>query len=191
MRKVVAIENMTLDGFADSQQGLGFEWTSRGYSEEVDTFSNQHVRADVDTAMYGRRTFLGMRDFWSKVPGNPDATPSERAHAEWVNNVEKIVFSTTLDSAGWHNARIISGDTAAQVKALKAGPGGTMAVYASPKLVHAFADMGLVDEFRIVLHPVTIGGGTPLFHDRSGLDLDLAESKVFDSGAVYLRYRVA
>ena len=191
MRKVVAIENMTLDGFVDSQQGLGFEWTSRGYSDEVDTFGNQHVRADVDTAMYGRRTFLGMRDFWSKVPDSPDTTPSERAHAEWVNNVEKIVFSATLDSAGWHNARIINGDTAAQVEALKAGPGGAMAVYASPKLVHAFVGMGLVDEFRIVLHPVTIGTGTPLFPDRSGLDLDLLESQVFDSGAVYFRYRVA
>jgi len=191
VRKVAAIENMTLDCFVDSGQGLGFEWTSRGYSDDVDTFGNQHVRADVDTAMYGRRTFLGMRDYWSQVPGNPDATPSERAHAEWVNNVEKIVFSTTLDKAGWRNTRIINDDTAAQVKTLKAGPGGTMAVYASPKLVHALVGMGLVDEFRVVLHPVTIGTGTPLFHDRSGMDLDLLESKVFDSGAVYLRYRVA
>src|ERR1700746_3568688 len=90
MRKVVAIENATLDGFADSQEGLGFEWTARAYDEEVDRFSNEHVRADVDTAMYGRATYLGMQGFWSNMLDNPSGTPTERAHAEWVNNVDKV-----------------------------------------------------------------------------------------------------
>ena len=132
-----------------------------------------------------------MREYWSAVPENPEATAHERAHADWVNNVEKIAFSTTLESAGWNNARVIGADVAPQVQALKAGPGGTMMIYASPTLVHSFVDMGLIDEFRIVVHPVTLGGGTPLFHDKTTLDLDLVESKAFASGAVYLRYQVA
>ena len=103
MRKVVAIENATLDGFADSQEGLGFEWTARAYDEEVDRYGNEHVRADVDTAIYGRATYLGMQGFWSNMLDNPDGTPDERAHAEWVHNVPKIVFSTTLESADWAN----------------------------------------------------------------------------------------
>src|SRR5438067_1023842 len=74
MRKIVAIENVTLDGIADSQEGLGFEWTARGYDDEVDRYSNEHVRADVDMAMYGRATYLGMEGFWSKMLDNPDAT---------------------------------------------------------------------------------------------------------------------
>jgi hypothetical protein len=82
MRKVVAIENVTLDGFADSREGLGFEWTARAYDDTVDRYSNEHVRRDVDMAMYGRATYLGMQGFWSMMLGNPDAKPSERAHAE-------------------------------------------------------------------------------------------------------------
>ena len=190
MRKVVAIENATLDGFADSQEGLGFEWTARAYDEEVDRYSNEHVRADVDTAIYGRATYQGMQGFWSSTLDNPNASPAERAHAEWVHNVEKVVFSTTLDAASWANSRLISGDAAEEVKALKARPGRTMAIYASPKLVHAFIDLGLIDEFRILVHPVTLGRGTPLFHDKAKLDLELLESKVFESGAVYVRYHV-
>jgi dihydrofolate reductase len=190
MRKIVAIENVTLDGFADSQQGLGFEWTARAYDEEVDRYSNEHVRADVDTAMYGRATYLGMQGFWSNMLGNPGATPGERAHAEWVHNVDKIVFSTTLDSAGWANSRLISGNVAEEMEKLKAKPGGTMAIYASPKLVHAFIDMRLINEFRILVHPMTLGHGTPLFHDKAQLDLELLESKAFTSGAVYIRYQV-
>ena len=191
MRKMVAIENASLDGFADSQEGLGFEWTARAYDEEVDRHGNQHVRADVDMAMYGRSTYLGMQGFWSSVLDNPDAKPSERAHAEWVNSVDKVVFSTTLESASWANSRLIGGNVAEEVTTLKAGPGGTMAIYASPKLVHTFIDLGLIDEFRILVHPVTLGRGTPLFHDGAKLDLALLESKVFDSGAVYVRYAVA
>ena len=190
MRKVVAIENVTLDGFADSQEGLGFEWTARAYDDEVDRYSNEHVRADVDTAMYGRATYLGMQGFWSSVLDNPNGSPTERAHAEWVNNVDKLVFSTTLESADWANSRLISGNVAEEVATLKALPGGTIVIYASPKLVHGFVDLGLIDEFRILVHPVTLGRGTPLFHDKAKLELELLESKAFGSGAVYVRYQV-
>jgi dihydrofolate reductase len=190
VRKIVAIENVTLDGFADSQEGLGFEWTARAYNAEVDRYSNEHVRADVDTAMYGRATYLGMQGFWSKMLDSPNSTPTERAHAEWVNGVDKVVFSTTLESAGWANSRLIGGNLAGEVATLKARPGGTIAIYASPKLVHAFVEEGLIDEFRILVHPITLGHGTPLFHDKAKLDLELLESKAFDSGAVYVRYQV-
>ena len=190
MRKIVAIENVTLDGFADSHEGLGFEWTARAYDDEVDQFGNEHVRADVDMAMYGRATYLGMQGFWSSMLDNPNGSPTERAHAAWVNNVDKVVFSTTLESADWTNSRLISGKVADEVATLKAQPGGTIAIYASPKLVHGLVDLGLIDEFRILVHPVTLGRGTPLFHDRAKLDLELLESKAFESGAVYVRYQV-
>ncbi len=190
MRKLVAIENVTLDGFADSQEGLGFEWTARAYDDEVDRYSNEQVRADVDTAMYGRATYLGMQGFWSTMLDSPNGTAAQRAHAKWVNDVDKVVVSTTLESADWANSRLIRGDVAEEVATLKAQPGGTIAVYASPKLVHGFVDLGLVDEFRILVHPVTLGRGTPLFHDRAKLDFELLESKAFGSGAVYVRYQV-
>lgn len=203
MRKLVALEQVTLDGFAASNEGLGFEFTWRTYSEDIQRYNDEHIRADIDTTVYGRRTYLGMQAFWSDEPSDvplwggmtpyrdmPDADRSPETHFAWVNQVPKIVFSTTLTSATWRNSRLIRDNVAAEVEALKASPGGTMAIYASPKLVHSFVEMGLIDEFRLILHPVTIGSGTPLFHDKSKLELDLVESKAFPSGAIYLRYSV-
>jgi dihydrofolate reductase len=149
------------------------------------------VRADVDMALYGRATYLGMQGFWTSMLDNAEATAAERAHAEWVNNVAKVVFSTTLESATWANSRLISADITAEVGALKDAPGGTMAVYASPRLVHTLIDLRLIDEFRILVHPLTLGRGTPLFHDAAKLDLELMESRAFGSGALYARYAVA
>ncbi|WP_062998018.1 dihydrofolate reductase family protein [Nocardia mikamii] len=188
MRTLVAFEHMTLDGYASSGQDLGFEFTFRAYDDELQAYA-EHIQADFDTAIYGRETYLGMFGHWSQQP-NAESSPGERRHAEWVNAVDKIVCSTTLESAEWNNTRLISSDVAAQIEALKREEGGVIAIYASPKLVHSFIDMGLVDEFRIVVHPVTLGSGIPVFHDKAKLDLDLLESKAFGSGAVYLRYQV-
>jgi dihydrofolate reductase len=189
MRKLVAFDHVTLDGFASSGQGMGIEWTHRAYSEELAVYGQEHIQADFDMAVYGRVTYLGMYEYWSTQP-TADSSAQERAHAEWVNAVDKVVCSTTLESADWHNTRLIKGNLADEFTALKAQPGGTIAVYASPKLVHSLIDLNLVDEFRLVVHPVVIGSGTPLFPEKAALDLDLLESKSFGSGAVYLRYRV-
>ncbi|MFI5782084.1 dihydrofolate reductase family protein [Nocardia sp. NPDC051570] len=189
MRTVAAFEHMTLDGYASSGQGTGFEWTFHAFSDEFAEFADGHLRADIDTAIYGRQTYLGMYGYWGDQP-TAESSAHERAHAEWVKAVDKIVCSTTLESADWNNTRLIRGDLAREFAELKAGPGGTMAIYASPRLVHSFVDLGLIDEFRLIVHPVVLGSGTPLFHDKSALDLDLMESQAFESGAIYLRYRV-
>jgi len=188
MRKLVAFDHMTLDGFASSGQGMGFEWTHRAYTGELVAYA-PNIQADFDMAVYGRETYLGMYSYWGSQP-TAETAPSERAHAEWVNAVDKVVCSTTLASADWHNTRLISGNLAEEFTQLKARPGGTIAIYASPKLVHSFLDLNLIDEFRIVIHPVVIGSGTPLFHEKSSLDLELLESRSFDGGAVYVRYQV-
>ena len=169
---------------------MGLEWTFRAYSDELAAYVDDHVRADFDTAVYGRRTYLGMYEYFGSKP-TPESDEHERAHAEWVNAVDKIVCSTTLESAEWNNTRLIKGDLAAEFTRLKNQPGETIAIYASPKLVHSFIDLGLIDEFRIFVHPVTVGSGTRLFPENPGLELNLVESKSFASGAVYLRYSVA
>jgi dihydrofolate reductase len=191
VRKVVAIEHVSFDGYADSGRGLGFEWTARAYDDEVDRFGNEHVRADVDTAMYGRATYLGMQGFWEPMLGNPEASATEAMHAAWVNAVPKVVFSTTLTSADWANTTLVRDDLPTAVKELKQSPGETLAIYASPRLVHTFIAEGLLDELRVMIHPVVLGGGTPLTLSGAELDLELVESKTFASGAVYVRYQLA
>jgi dihydrofolate reductase len=189
MRKLVAFDHVTLDGFASSGQGMGIEWTHRAYSEEFAAYGQEHIQADFDMAVYGRATYLSMYEYWASQP-TVESTAHERAHAEWINALDKVVCSTTLESAGWNNTQLIKGNLTEEFTALKAKPGGTIAVYASPKLVHSLIELNLVDEFRLVVHPVVIGSGTPLFPEKATLDLNLLESKSFTSGAVYLRYQV-
>ncbi len=188
MRKLVALEHVTLDGYVSSRRDLGFEWTWRAYSDEVAAYGDEHIRADVDTAVYGRETYLGMYGFWSSRPA--DSSGHERAHADWVNAVDKIVCSNTLETAEWNNTRVIGGDLAAAFGELKTQPGGTLSVYASPTLVHSLIELGLIDEFRLLVHPVAIGSGTSLFPDKCEMTLDLLESHSFGSGVVYNRYQV-
>lgn len=189
MRKIVAFAHMTLDGYASSNEGMGLEWTHRAYTEELADYA-QHIQDDFDLPVYGRETYLGMSGYWSAQP-TAESTATEREHAEWVNAVEKIVVSTTLDSADWNNTRLVDGDLADEFGRLKETDGGTIAIYGSPKLVHSFLALGLIDEFRIVVHPIVIGGGTPLFPVGTALELDPVESHTFESGAVYLRCSVA
>lgn len=189
MRKLVAFDHVTLDGFASSGQGIGIEWTHRAYSEELAAYGQEHIQADFDMAVYGRATYLGMYGYWANQP-TAESSAHERTHAEWVNALDKVVCSTTLESADWHNTRLIRGNLVEEFTALKATRGGTIAVYASPKLVHTLLDLALIDEFRLIVHPVVIGSGTSLFPRNAALDLALLESRSFASGAVYLRYQV-
>jgi dihydrofolate reductase len=131
-----------------------------------------------------------MQGFWSQMLDNPAAGPNERAHARWVHDVEKVVFSTTLPSADWNNSALVSTDLALKVKHLTERDGGALAIYASPKLVHSFLADGLLDELRVMIHPVILGGGTPLIPVGTRLDLELLESRSFPSGAVYVRYQL-
>lgn len=189
MRKVVSFMHVSLDGFAASDEGMGLEWTFRGMNDEISDFVNT-LLSDVDTAIYGRQTYQGMQGYWSTVPDNPESTQHEREHARWVEQIHKLVFSTTLESADWTNSRLIKDHIAEEVNALKHQPGQTMLIFGSPKLVHSFIHHGLIDEYRLFLHPTVIGDGTPLFRDVK-VNLNLVESKTFSNGVVYLRYQPA
>ena len=191
MRKLVVLMHVSLDGFAASNEGLGLEWTFRGMSEEVAQAANTCLR-DVDTAIFGRRTYQGMQAFWSTVPDNPESRPDQIAHARWLEQNTKLVFSTTLSDFTWVNSRLIKEHLAEEINALKQQSGHTMMTLGSPRLVHSFLPLGLIDEYRLFLHPIALGGGIPLFKDlKKMMNLNLVESKTFGNGVVHLRYQSA
>jgi dihydrofolate reductase len=110
--------------------------------------------------------------------------------AAGMNRAEKIVFSRTLDSADWHNTRIIRDNMVEQIRQLKQNPGNDLTLLGSGSILTQFADHGLIDEYQIMLDPVAIGQGTPLFNDISRpLDLKLTMSRTFKSGVVLLHYQ--
>jgi dihydrofolate reductase len=107
-----------------------------------------------------------------------------------MNNLPKVVFSKTLPAAGWADTRIARGDLTAEIAALKSEPGGDIMAHGGATFVQALSGAGLIDEYRLVILPVALGHGLPLFKDlERPLRLDLAEAKSFPDGTVIHVYR--
>ena len=185
MRKVIAFMHVSLDGFVAGPNGE-LEWAI--VDEEVNPYVDQLFKS-VDTALYGRATYLGMQSYWPTVLEDPEAAPREREHARWVENISKIVFSTTLPGADWNNSRLIKDHIAEEITALKQQPGGNLMIFGSPHLTHTFIHLDLIDEYRLFLNPIVLGSGTPLFQDvKKWTKLKLLGAQTFQAGVVALHY---
>lgn len=192
MRKLAVFMHVSLDGYASPEDG-SLEWTFQGMNEEVSQAAHV-LLSDVDMALFGRQTYQGMQGYWTTVPGNPESTPGEIEHAHWLEQVTKVVCSTTLETTDWNNSILIKDHSVEHINALKQQPGQTMKIFGSPKLVHSLLDLdpGLIDEYRLFFHPVVLGDGVPLFKNvKESLNLNLIDSRIFGNGVVHLRYQSA
>ena len=186
-RNLALSENMTVDGVIDFDEG----WFSPpGADSGLDTSDLEDVlrehMARQDALLLGRRTFEAFRDYWPKQANDRTGI------AAHLDRVPKFVFSSTLDDPHWENTTVLRGDPASEVRALKEQPGGEIAVGGSISIVWELIAAGLVDEFRLFVHPVVVGHGRRLFENgaaRPGLELTGATE--FRSGVVLLTYRTA
>jgi class 3 adenylate cyclase len=183
MRLIVTVF-MTLDGVVE---GPGFDehrdgrnaWALRVQTEEDEAYNEGQLFA-ADALLLGRRTWQIWAAFWPTATG---------ALADRLNAIPKYVVSNTLTRAGWTNSTIVSGDVKRRIEDLKAQPGGELVVYGSPGLVDHLLKDELVDEYRILVYPVVLGGGKRLFRDRIATHhLRLVRSRTFGSGVVLLAY---
>jgi len=185
-RKVISLMHVSLDGFTAGPNGE-LEWAivdEESYADVADLLTT------VDTALYGRVTYQMMEGYWPTVSANPASTEDERHHARWIEQVQKIVFSRTLDSVTWNNTRLVKENIAEETARLKQLPGEDLMIFGSPSIVHALTQRGVIDEYRINVNPIVLGGGTPLFKERAGsIALELLEAKTYRSGVVGLHYR--
>lgn len=187
MRKLIAFMHISLDGYVAPPDG-SFDWMS--YTEELAADAGELSQA-ASAAMYGRNTYLSMEGYWPTVLGNPDCTAQEREHAAWLENVHKIVISSTLDKVTWNNTTLIKTEVAAEVNKLKAEGDGYILIFGSPGLTHSLAALGLIDEYRVNIHPTALSHGTPLFvQDAPITKLKLTHARTFASGVVGLHYAV-
>lgn len=184
MRKVLYVLNVSLDGFFEGPDG-DLSWSVP--DEELHQHFNNLDRR-IDLHLYGRRLYENMSAFWPTAEQNPAASPIVLEYARIWKAMPKIVFSKTLTSVGW-NSTLFRGDIASEVKRLKAQPGGDMSV-GGAELAASFMQLGLVDEYRVYVHPVVIGRGRPMFPPLSNsLRLELIGIQSFGSGVVLLNYR--
>ena len=130
----------------------------------------------VGTHIMGRVTYEQMARHWPTATGE---------YAEFMNTLPKVVFSKTLSSASWTGSRIAHGDLAEEMAALKNEPGGEIMAHGGAAFVQALSRLGLIDEYRLVILPVALGNGLPLFKDLDKpLRLHLAEATSFPDGTV-------
>lgn len=114
----------------------------------------------------------------------------ERDHAKCIDKTTKIVLSTTLDKVEWNNSRLVKENAAEEIKNLKQQQGKDMVILGSPRLAHYLMQLDLIDEYKIAVSPVLIGGGLPLLQGiKEKIKLKLIENKTFDSGAIALAYQ--
>jgi len=186
MRSVTFAMSASLDGYIVGPDGT-FDWTPP--DPEIFRFWIEETRK-VGVHLLGRRLYETML-YWETAADDPSL---DEAQLEWVavwNPLPKVVFSTTL-SAVQGTARLASGGLAEEIERLRGEPGEGNIALGGATLAAEAAASDLIDEYRVLVHPVLVGGGTPFFPQRERrVDLDLVETRTFSSRVVYLRYRVA
>ena len=188
MRKVVLLEHVSLDGFLAGPQGE-MDWIS--VDDDIWEYVIPVTEA-ADTAIFGRVTYQMMESYWPTAADSPQATRHDIDHARWLNGATKLVFSKTLPAAPWGatgTATLVNDDSVEVMHTLKQQPGRDLVLIGSASLARTFIRLGLIDEYRLNLNPVVLGGGTPLFPDAADMrQLELVASRTFSSGVVGLQY---
>lgn len=175
--------NVSVDGYIADARG-NIDWSEP--SEELHRYWNDFARQTA-LSFYGRRLYDLMSAYWPTADQDPDATPVTLDFARVWCTMPKVVFSRTLESVGW-NSRLERGDPVEVVRRLKAETDGTLEL-AGATLAAPVVRAGLVDEYRMVVTPTAVGGGTPFFPTLpSWMSLRLLENRTFPGGTVLLRY---
>ncbi len=190
MRKVIVTMWMTLDGFIAGPNGE-MDWVAEGFDEAMGTYEYEVVSA-ADTLLLGRVTYESFAGSWPKVPDNPSVSEGEKAYARQLNAMRKIVFSKTLEKADWHNSTLLKELTPEAIEHLKQQPGKDIVIYGSASIVQALTNLGLIDEYQLLVYPMLLGSGKPLFKDiATRVKLKLVKTEAPGSGVVRLYYQPA
>jgi dihydrofolate reductase len=183
MRNLIYSMGVSLDGFIAGPDG-DIDWSAP--DEELHRFHNQQTR-ELGTHLCGRRLYEVMR-YWDTADQNPSAAEHELEFARIWQTLPKIVFSRTLTEVEG-NARLATQGIAEEVAKLREQPGKDLGV-GGAGLASTCIELGLVDEYRLFVSPVVLGGGTPYFPAlEDWTNLELVETQTFGSRVVYVRYR--
>lgn len=181
MKKLSAFNFITINGYLNGPDG-DISWHRHGTEENQ--FASESMKSG-NSLLFGRKTYEMMAGYWPTTM----AIKNDPVIARGMNDAEKIVFSKTLTKAEWNNTRIISNKITDEIKQLKKLPGNDMTLLGSGSILTMFAEYGLIDEFQIMIDPVAIGIGTPVFGNiKKPFNLKLVDVKTFKSGVLLLIY---
>ena len=181
MRKAVASLFLSLDGVMEAPENWHFPY----FNDEMGAAIGEAM-SSADAFLLGRRTYQEWAEYW------PAQSADQNPVAEVINGLPKYVVSTTLNEVSWQNSTLLGADVASEVSKLKQQPGKDLSISGSATLVRSLIDEGLLDELRLMIHPVVLGSGRRLFEDGAAqAPLELIASQTFSTGVLNLTYRPA
>jgi dihydrofolate reductase len=181
MRKLTTFNFITLNGYFKGPDN-DTSWHKHGGVEETE-YAAKGLQSK-STLLFGRVTYNMMAGYWP----SPMALENDPVVAKGMNDAEKIVFSTKLKKTAWKNTRVVN-NMVEEIKKMRSTTGNDMTILGSGSIISQLSDLGLIDEYQIMLDPIALGSGTPIFNKiNRHLNLKLTKSKVFKSGTVLLCY---
>jgi dihydrofolate reductase len=194
MRKLFLHMMVSLDGYIEDAN-KEIDWSRElGMDEEFEDYSNEMLRS-IGGMVLGRKIYQLYLGYWPKAFDNPagaaDHSNPERhlEAARLLHKKPKYVVSNTLKEAKWNQVQILSGDLEIEIKKLKDQPGKDLVIFGGASLACSLMELNLIDEYRLIVNPVILGGGTPLFcNELSETKLILSKTRKFKSGAILLVY---
>lgn len=177
MRKLIVSTYATLDGRVDDIREWAVPFNDAGAVEY-----HTDLLANSDGLLMGRKTYEIFAAVWPSLSG-------QLPYVDKMNSMAKYVASTTVGDPSWDNSHLIKGDVADGVAELKQRPGQDLVLYGCHKLMHSLLEHDLIDEYRILVHPVLLGKGRSLFDDAERVNLELVDTTVISGGVCVLVYQ--
>jgi dihydrofolate reductase len=183
MRKVIMFNLITIEGYFEGVNKWDISWHQ--VDDEFNEFSIEQL-SQSGGLVFGRVTYQGMAAYWP----TPIAIKNDPVIAGMMNSIHKFVFSKTLEKADWNNTQLIKGDAVEELKKLKQHSGKNLFIFGSANLSETFTRYGLIDEYRIMVNPIVLGAGVPMFSGKGEmLKMKLLNTKIFRNGNVLLYYQ--
>ena len=185
LRKIIVTTWITLDGFLAGPNGE-MDWVM--VDQEMGQYEVDLV-SSADTLIFGRITYESFAGSWPHVAENPSVSEGEKEYALKLNSMRKIVFSKSLEKVEWNNSQLMKEVLPEEIAKMKQEPGKDMVIYGSASIVQTFTNLGLIDEYQLLVHPVVLGSGKSLFEGiEKPAHLRLSQTKSFPSGVIGLYY---
>lgn len=188
MRKLFLQIMVSLDGYIEGPNGE-LDWHRA--DEEFEEYVNQTLRS-IDGMLLGKKIYDVFFNYWPDVFKEFEGSENPPPHFETaclLQELPKYVVSTTLEKPGWNNSHLIKDNIRNEIKKLKEQPGRDIALFGGAGLAASLMEMNLIDEYRLIVNPVILGGGTPLFREgQKKNEMTLTDTKRFKSGAIMLVY---
>lgn len=179
--------HISLDGFVAGPKGE-MDWIK--VDEEIFNFVHTRI-IKCDTALYGRKTYQMMENYWPTAADKPTATKHDIEHAAWYGRANKIVLSNTLKTAVLNNTSLISDRLADRINEIKQGSGEEVLLFGSPTATHSLMQLNLIDGYWLFINPVILGQGIRLFANiEDNIKLHLVSTHQFSCGVTELNYTV-